>query len=78
MEGKLTKPGMGNPMSDVYDIEEELVRWFSKVIDKTITKLVEHPKKGVPFEQSLSHDLAGLKITQEHTKRALELNGLSE
>jgi len=78
MEGKLTKPGMGNPMSDVYDIEEELVRWFSKVIDKTITKLVEHPKKGVPFEQSLSHDLAGLKITLEHTKRALELNGLSD
>jgi hypothetical protein len=77
VEGKLTKPGMGNPMSDVYDIEEELVRWFSKVIDKTITKLVEHPKKGVPFEQSLSHDLAGLKITPEHAKRALELNGLS-
>jgi len=77
MEGKLTKPGMGNPVSDVYDIEEELVRWFSKVIDKTITKLVEHPKKGVPFEQSLSHDLAGLKITPEHTTRSLELNGLS-
>jgi len=77
LEGKLTKPGMGNPVSDVYDIEEELVRWFSKIIDKTITKLKQHPKKGEPFEQSLSHDLAGLKITAGHTKRALELNGLS-
>ena len=77
-EGKLTKPGMGNPVSDVYDIEEELVRWFSRVIEKTLTKLTEHPKKGVPFEQSLSHDLAGLKITPEHTTRALESNGLTD
>jgi hypothetical protein len=77
-EGKLTKPGMGNPVSDVYDIEEELVRWFSKAVEKTITKLKEHPKKGTPFEQSLSHDLSGLKITHEHTTRALELNGLTD
>ena len=77
-EGKLTKPGMGNPVSDVYDIEEELVRWFSKLIEKTLTKLNEHPKKGTPFEQSLSHDLSGLKITHEHTIRALELNGLAD
>jgi len=76
-EGKLTKPGMGNPVSDVYDIEEELVRWFSKLIEKTLTKFKEHPKKGTPFEQSLSHDLSGLKITHEHTTRALELNGLA-
>ena len=77
-EGKLTKPGMGNPVSDVYDIEEELVRWFSKLIEKTLTKFKEHPKKGTPFEQSLSHDLSGLKITHEHTTRALELNGLAD
>ena len=76
-EGKLTKPGMGNPVSDVYDIEEELVRWFSKVIEKTLTKLKKHPKTGVPFEQGLTEDLAGLKITPEHTKRALELHELS-
>ena len=77
LDGKLTKPGMGNPVSDIYDIEEELVRWFSKVIEKTVTKFKIHPKKGVPFEESLSHDLAGLKITHAHTLRALELNGLS-
>ncbi|HMK83749.1 MAG TPA: GTPase, partial [Candidatus Bathyarchaeia archaeon] len=31
IDGKLTRQGMGNPVSDVYDIEEELVRWFMKV-----------------------------------------------
>jgi len=75
-DGKLTKPGMGNPISDVYDIEEELVRWFSKVIDKTLKKLKKHPKKGMSFERRLAEDLAGLKITPEHTRRALEMHGL--
>ena len=77
VDGKLTKPGMGNPVSDVYDIEEELVRWFSKVIEKTLKKLRKHPVKGVPFERRLSEDLAGLKITSEHTVKALEMHGLS-
>jgi ribosome-binding ATPase YchF (GTP1/OBG family) len=77
-EGKLTRHGMGNPVSDVYDIEEELVRWFSKVIEKTINKLSKHSKKGVPFERRLAEDLAGLKITPEHTARALETHRLSE
>jgi hypothetical protein len=76
-DGKLTKPGMGNPISDVYDIEEELVRWFSKVIEKTVTKLSKHPKRGASFEQRLSHDLSGLKIQPEHTAKALERHGLS-
>jgi ribosome-binding ATPase YchF (GTP1/OBG family) len=75
-EGKLTKPGMGNPVSDVYDIEEEIVRWFTKVIEKTTKKLKKHPKRGVPFERSLSEDLAGLKITPDHLTRALETHAL--
>ncbi len=77
-EGKLTRPGMGNPVSDVYDIEEELVRWFQKVVEKTVTKLSKHSKKGLSFEKRLAEDLAGLKITPEHTARALEIHGLSE
>jgi ribosome-binding ATPase YchF (GTP1/OBG family) len=77
VDGKLTKPGMGNPVSDVYDIEEEIARWFSKVIEKTLKKLKKHPKKGASFEHRLSEDLAGLKITPDHTTRALEMHGLS-
>lgn len=77
-DGKLTRPGMGNPVSDVYDIEEELVRWFSKVIDKTLKKTKKHPKKGLSWERRLSEDLAGLKITPEHASRAMEVHGLSD
>ena len=75
-DGKITKPGMGNPVSDVYDIEEELVRWFAKIIEKTVRKLKKHPKKGTSSERGLADDLAGLKITPEHVRKTLELHGL--
>ena len=76
-DGKITKPGMGNPVSDVYDIEEELVRWFFRIIDKTLKKFRKHQKKGISLERHLGEDLAGLKITPEHVTRALELHGLA-
>jgi len=77
-EGKLTKPGMGNPVSDVYDIEEELVRWFSKSIEKALKKFKKHPKKGTSIEGFLTKDLAGMRITPEHIRKALEVNALVE
>jgi len=76
-DGKLTKPGMGNPVADIYDIEEELVRWFAKSIEKTIEKIKKHPKKGMSGQALLERDLAGLKITSEHITKSLEKSTLS-
>jgi len=76
-DGKLTKPGMGNPVADIYDIEEELVRWFAKSIEKTIKKIKKHPKKSTSGRELLERDLAGLKITPEHITRSLEKSTLS-
>lgn len=76
VDGKLTKPGMGNPVADVYDIEEELVRWFAKTIEKALKKVGKHPKKGSSVDHLFTQDLAGLRITAEHVARALELNAL--
>ncbi len=77
-DGKITKPGMGNPVADVYDIEEELVRWFAKAIEKTLKKLKKHPKKGSSLDHLFTQDLAGMKITPEHVARALETNALTD
>ena len=76
-EGKLTKPGMGNPVSDVYDIEEELVRWFVKVVEKSREKLMKRSKKSATTEQDLARDLAGVKISLDNVTKALETNSLS-
>ena len=77
-DGKLTKPGMGNPVADVYDIEEELVRWFAKIVEKTLKKLKKHAKKGSSVDRLFTQDLAGLKITGGHVARALEENALAD
>ncbi len=76
-DGKLTKPGMGNPVADVYDIEEELVRWFAKIVEKTLKKLKKHPKKVSSVDHLFTQDLAGLKITARHVATALETNALA-
>jgi ribosome-binding ATPase len=77
-DGKLAKPGMGNPVADVYDIEEELVRWFAKILEKTLKKLKKHTKKASSVDRLFTQDLAGLKITGGHVARALEENALAE
>ena len=76
-EGKITKPGMGNPVADVYDIEEEMVRWFAKIVEKTLKKIKKHAKKGSSVDRLFTQDLAGLKITGEHVARALKENALA-
>jgi ribosome-binding ATPase YchF (GTP1/OBG family) len=75
-DGKLTKPGMGNPIADFYDIEEELVRWFAKVVERVLKKLNKRPRKVSP-EKGLIKELAGLKITAEHVNKALQTNDLT-
>ena len=77
-EGKITKPGMGNPVSDVYDIEEELVRWFAKTIEKSVRKLGKPSKQGTSVDRLLAQDLAGLKITAAHVSHALDANALTD
>ena len=71
-EGKITKPGMGNPIADVYDIEEEIVRWFAKSIERTLRKAGKPSKGRSDLERVVAQDLAGLKITPMHISRALE------
>lgn len=76
-EGKITKPGMGNPIADIYDIEEEIVRWFAKSIEKTLRKAKKPPKKDSELERVIAQDLAGMKITPNHISRALKVSKLA-
>lgn len=77
-DGKLTKPGMGNPVADVYDIEEEIVRWYSKSIEKTLGKVKNHSKKGSTVDHLFAQDLAGMKITAAHIAQALSRTNLTD
>jgi ribosome-binding ATPase YchF (GTP1/OBG family) len=69
-EGKLTRPGLGNPVADVYDIEEELTRWFVKIVDKSISKAKRRAPK-IGTDESVSEELAGLKVRLDQVQRAV-------
>lgn len=76
-EGRLTKPGMGNPVLDVYDIEEELVRWFASTIKKSSKKIVKQVNKtGATTAEAIAETLAGLKVKLEHISQALKNSDL--
>jgi ribosome-binding ATPase YchF (GTP1/OBG family) len=67
--GKLTRPGQGSPVSDVYDIEEELTRWFTKIVDKSISKAKRHRRE--PGDKAVFEALTGLKVSVEQVQRSL-------
>jgi hypothetical protein len=78
-EGKVTRPGLGNPVIDFLDIEEELVLWFSKIIQKSakkVTKLIEQSR--ISVAEAFSDALSGIKVRREQVQRALELTDLEK
>jgi len=78
-EGKLTRPGLGNPVLDVYDIEEELTMWFMKIIQKSIKRVSKRIERTqVSLDKAFYEDLAGLKVKLEHVQQALKEMSLEE
>jgi len=76
-EGKLTRPGQGNPVADVYDIEDELTRWFTKIVDKGISKIGQHAgERGV--DEAVFKALAGLRVRLDQVQRSLRETELAD
>lgn len=76
-EGRISKPGMGNPVLDIYDIEEELVMWLTITIQRTLKRVAKRmTKPRTALEEAFSEELTGLKVKPEQVGRALETTGL--
>jgi ribosome-binding ATPase YchF (GTP1/OBG family) len=75
--GKLTRPGLGSPVSDVYDIEEELTRWFTRIVDKSISK-VAHQLREKAVDRAVFKALAGLKVRPDQIQRSLRETELTD
>lgn len=75
-EGKLTEPGTGNPVADVFDIEEELDIWLMKVIERNDDRISKSIKGGKPLAEAIAEPLNGIRIYEEHVEKALKLTGL--
>ncbi|MEM4283020.1 MAG: GTPase, partial [Candidatus Caldarchaeum sp.] len=75
-EGRITEMGKGNPLADFYDIQEELVMWLMRLIDRQEDKIVRNLKAGKGFVETLAEALQGVKISAAHIEAALRLTGL--
>lgn len=72
-QGKICEPGMGSPLADYYDTEEELIRWYTKNLMENavqVTRLLE--VKNMDLTKALLEILAGIKVKEEQIKLALE------
>ncbi len=76
-EGRLTEPGKGNPVADVYDIEEELVIWLMKVLERNEDRITKALKSGKSLPEAIAEPLRGMKVTEQHVELALRLSGLN-
>jgi len=77
-EGKLTRPGLGNPIMDVYDIEEEIVLWFAKSIHKSLKSIAKRVESGTTLKDAIYRSVAGLKVREDHVEKALASTGLEK
>jgi len=76
-EGRISKPGMGNPILDIRDIEEEIVMWFSATVRRTLKRVAKRmTKTRTTLEEVLTGELAGLKVSVRQVRKALEAANL--
>lgn len=75
-EGRLTEPGTGDPLADYYDIEEELVMWFIKLLDRSEDKIIKGLRKGLELPEAMEEVFKGIKVTAQDIRGALEVTGL--
>jgi ribosome-binding ATPase YchF (GTP1/OBG family) len=77
-EGRLTDPGTGNPVADVFDIEEELVMWLMKIIERNQDRIAKAVKSGKSLAEAIAEPLMGLRITESHVEKVLKETGLEK
>jgi len=75
-EGRLTEPGTGDPLADYYDIEEELVMWLIKLLDRSEDRIIRGLKKGMDLPEAMEEVFRGIKVTANDVKMALTATGL--
>lgn len=76
--GKITEVGSGDPISDVADIEEELIMWYLKLLEgnrEKISKLIHSEAEPVTV---IADVFRGVGVKESHVKDALKTTGLED
>jgi len=76
--GKICEPGLGSPLADYYDIEEEIIKWYTKNLVENaekVSRLID--AKSMPLGKALFEILSGIKVTEKNIADALSRTKLS-
>ncbi len=75
-DGNIVKPGYGDPIQDIIDVEEELVKWFADKIQHNMKSILKKYRKTGLIESALYKVLSGLKISIKDIVYVLDKTGL--
>ncbi|MFQ5711095.1 MAG: YchF-related putative GTPase [Candidatus Geothermarchaeales archaeon] len=75
-DGNLVEPGFGDPIADYFDVEEELVMWYLKMIEGN-RKEIEKELKQKDLIKAMMPVLSGVKVSERHVDAALAASGLA-
>ena len=77
-DGKISSPGVGDPVADIADIEEELAMWYLKIFENSYDRIVR-TIKGSPmndFADIVSEQMMGVGVKRSHVVEALNKHKL--
>ena len=69
--GKITEIGMGDPISDFADIEEELIMWFHKILEGNREKVSKLVRSGIDVQNAITELYRGIGVTKTDVREAL-------
>ncbi|MFQ6134693.1 MAG: redox-regulated ATPase YchF [Nitrososphaerales archaeon] len=70
-EGRITESGIGDPVADIGDIEEELVMWYVKLLEGNRDRISRMLHAEHNIVGGLLEVFAGIGVKEYHIKRAL-------
>src|SRR5260370_8798813 len=73
-QGKITHPGMGNQVIDVYDIEEKVILWFKVAVDRALQRTKNKSLKAGSFDKPISKQIAEIGGKTKKISKTAEPN----
>ena len=76
--GKITEIGIGDPISDFADIEEELIMWYHKILEGNREKVSKLIRTGTDISDAITDLYRGIGVNKNHVKETFLITGLEE
>jgi len=76
--GKIANVGSGDPISDVADIEEELIMWYLKLLEGSRDKISKLINSDTEQFVALTDVFRGIGVKEYHVKEALKATKLED